>query len=100
MVALLGFSDDGPAPCLVLGLMAGGSLQRRLGASGGGLEPLPPAARLCVLSDVARALAHLHATCGLAHGGNPNPNPNPNPDPNPNPNPTLTLTLTLTKPNL
>ena len=27
VVALLGFSDDGPAPCLVLGLMPGGSLQ-------------------------------------------------------------------------
>ena len=72
IVPLLGSSFEGPAPCVVYALMEEGSLQDRLGcrAAGGGgggtIAPLSAAERVRVLSDVARGLAHMHAS-NLVH---------------------------------
>ena len=79
---LLGSSFDGPVPCVVYALMEEGSLQDRLacraagvgvggsssggGGGGGMVAPLSAAERACVLSDVARGLAHMHAS-SLVH---------------------------------
>lgn len=62
IVPLLGSSMDGPAPCLVYALMEGGSLEDRLAWPHGGRRPLSAPDRLIIISDVARGLAHLHAT--------------------------------------
>jgi serine/threonine protein kinase len=66
IVPLLGWSNDGDAPCLVYALMVGGSLEDRL-ACEGGAAPLSSNERICVLSDVARGLAYLHSVVQIIH---------------------------------
>ena len=70
---LLGSSFDGPVPCVVYALMEEGTLQDRLacraaggGGGGGTVAPLLAAERVRILSDVARGLAHMHAS-SLVH---------------------------------
>jgi serine/threonine protein kinase len=66
IVPLLGWSDDGDAPCLVYALMVGGSLEDRLSCKHGA-EPLKSIERILVLSDVARGLAYLHSVVKTIH---------------------------------
>ena len=66
MIPLLGWSDDGEAPCLVYALAAGGSLQDRLACRENAV-PLTARERILVLSDVARGLAYLHAQVRVVH---------------------------------
>jgi len=66
IVPLLGWSEEGAAPCLVYALMEGGSLQDRL-ACGDKTVPLASTERITVLSDVARGLAYLHAEVKVIH---------------------------------
>ena len=66
VVPLLGWSNDGEAPCLVYALAAGGSLQDRLACSENTV-PLTAKARILVLSDVLRGLAFLHVEAGVMH---------------------------------
>jgi len=65
-VPLLGWSNDGEAPCLVYALAAGGSLQDRLMCRENG-APLTSKERILVLSDVLRGLAYLHAEVRVIH---------------------------------
>jgi hypothetical protein len=52
IVALLAWSKDGMAPCLVYALMEGGNLQDRLACRGSGaLVPLTANERILVLSQ-------------------------------------------------
>jgi len=67
IVPLLGWSEDGAAPCLVYALMEGGSLQDRLACERVGSVPLTSTERITVLSDVARGLAYLHAEVKVIH---------------------------------
>jgi interleukin-1 receptor-associated kinase 4 len=66
IVPLLGWSNDGEAPCLVYALAAGGSLQDRLMCCENGV-PLTAKERILVLSDVLRGLAYLHAEVRVIH---------------------------------
>ncbi len=66
IVPLLGWSNDGEAPCLVYALAAGGSLQDRLMCCENGV-PLTSKERILVLSDVLRGLAYLHAEVRVIH---------------------------------
>ena len=66
IVPLLGWSDDGDAPCLVYALMVGGSLEDRLSCKHGA-EALNSNERILVLSDVARGLAYLHSVVKTIH---------------------------------
>ena len=66
IVPLLGWSEDGAAPCLVYALMEGGCLQDRL-ACADDTVPLTSTERITVLSDVARGLAYLHAEVKVIH---------------------------------
>jgi len=66
IVPLLGWSEEGAAPCLVYALMEGGSLQDRL-ACADKTVPLASTERITVLSDVARGLAYLHAEVKVIH---------------------------------
>ena len=66
IVPLLGWSDDGEAPCLVYALAAGGSLQDRLACSENAV-PLTAKERIIVLSDVLRGLAYLHSQVRVIH---------------------------------
>ena len=66
IVPLLGWSNDGEAPCLVYALATGGSLQDRLMCCENGV-PLTSKERILVLSDVLRGLAYLHAEVRVIH---------------------------------
>ena len=66
VVPLLGWSVDGPTPCLVYALMEGGALEDRL-ARRGSWPPLQSSERVVILSDVARGLAYLHITLQCVH---------------------------------
>jgi hypothetical protein len=66
IVQLLGWSNDGEAPCLVYALVAGGSLQDRLMCCENGV-PITAKERILVLSDVLRGLAYLHAEVRVIH---------------------------------
>ena len=59
IVPLLGWSDDGDAPCLVYVLMEGGSLEDRLARRGNAVA-LTSEQRMNVISDVGRGLSYLH----------------------------------------
>jgi len=65
IVPLLGWSEQGEAPCLVYALMEG-SLEDRL-ACAGGEWPLTSRERITLLSDVARGLAYLHSEVKVIH---------------------------------
>ena len=67
IVPLLGWSEDGAAPCLVYALMEGGCLQDRLACAHIGAVPLTCTERMTVLSDVARGLAYLHSEVKVIH---------------------------------
>ena len=66
IVPLLGWSNDGEAPCLVYALAAGGSLEDLLACSENA-APLSATERILVLSDVLRGLAFLHAHVRVIH---------------------------------
>ena len=66
IVPLLGWSDDGEAPCLVYALATGGSLQDRLACAEDAV-PLTAKERIIVLSDVLRGLAYLHSQVRVIH---------------------------------
>ena len=66
IVPLLGWSDDGEAPCLVYALATGGSLQDRLACAEDEV-PLTAKERIIVLSDVLRGLAYLHSQVRVIH---------------------------------
>jgi hypothetical protein len=66
IVPLLGWSNDGEAPCLVYALAAGDNLQDRLMYCANGV-PLTSKERILVLSDVLRGLAYLHAEVRVNH---------------------------------
>jgi serine/threonine protein kinase len=66
IIPLLGWSNDGEAPCLVYALAAGGSLQDRLACSENAV-PLTAKERVLVLSDVLRGLAYLHSQVRIIH---------------------------------
>ena len=67
VVPLLGWSVDGPSPCLVYALMEGGALEDRLARREASRPTLTSHERLVILSDVARGLAYLHAQLKITH---------------------------------
>jgi hypothetical protein len=57
LVQLIGYSDDGPAKCIVYGYKARGCLRRMIES---GSDELPWRRRICILSQVLSALEYLH----------------------------------------
>jgi len=70
-VPVLAFSNDGPVPCIVYGLMQGGCLEDYLRDARcepvHGRMTLGGAQRLRILCDVARGLTHLHDVLEMVH---------------------------------